>query len=322
MQLNKTLILILLCGMISYAYVMITLARSFHCPQTKSTGDDAPVQQVAKQPSTLDETPEFLRPLSIVPHHCISPLRGIFDKIYSRGKWFKGKSLRQPSDFYSDADWPPKDIQQISASGQGSDRGKATITSMKVIIDTIIKYKVRSMIDIPCGDVNWIFDSLLTDTLPVYIGLDISLGVIEVNQQRFWHHRNKHFYFWDATLCELPKFRYVSSSSSSSGQELQSVDLVHVRDVIQHMTLEQGVAYFCNVFKSGPKVLITTTFPDSKVNHGAKEGGFYENNLQLEPFSFPPGADCVATHPEHEADLTCVYDLKEAWVQQFVATKC
>mmetsp|Transcript_18040 Transcript_18040/g.43365 ORF Transcript_18040/g.43365 Transcript_18040/m.43365 type:complete len:88 (-) Transcript_18040:114-377(-) len=87
------------------------------------------------------------------------------------------------------------------------------------------------------------------------------------------------------------------------------------------MTLDQGMRYFCNVFKSGAKVLITTTFSKPKVNRGAKEGKFYENNLSLEPFSFPQGT-CVATHPEHEKDLTCTYDLTEAWVQTFILSKC
>lgn len=122
--------------------------------------------------------------------------------------------------------------------------------------------------------------------------------------------------FWDATDCTLPKFQ----NNEREGAE-QSVDLVHVRDVIQHMTLDQGVRYYCNVFKSGAKVLITTTFTEPKVNEGAKEGGFYENNILLEPFSFPQG-DCIATHPKHEKDLTCVYDLTEGWVQEFMSSKC
>jgi hypothetical protein len=30
------------------------------------------------------------------------------------------------------------------------------------------------MIDVPSGDVNWVLDSLETDTLPLYVGLDIT----------------------------------------------------------------------------------------------------------------------------------------------------
>jgi len=279
---------------------MIILAYSIilQCPP-KMMEDDASVK--------VEDVPinQTMQPFGIVPDNCESPMRGLqFDKIYDQGKWFEGKHLRHPSDFYSNADWPPKDIQRISASGAGSDRGYATVTSLKIITDAISKFNVKSMIDIPCGDVNWIFDSLETDTLPLYIGLDISFGVIDVNKQRFGHHKNKHFRFWDATVCPLP-----------------ATDLVHVRDVIQHMTLDQGVKYFCNVFKSDAKVLITTTFSEPVENMNIREGGFYENNLLLEPFSFPPG-NCNATHPKHEKDLTCVYNLTEGWVHEFMLSKC
>ena len=225
---------------------------------------------------TLNET---FHQFGIVPDQCKSPIRGHFDKIYEGGNWSWGMSLCQPSHFYSDAAWPSKKIRKISASGGGSDLGYPTITSLKIIKDTISKFNVKSMIDIPCGDVDWIFDSLETDTLPLYIGLDIAGAVIEVNKQRFRHHMNKQFSFWDATACALPRFQNVTS-------EDQAVDLVHVRDVIQHMTLDQGVRYFCNVFKYVAKVLITTTFEYVR-NKNITEGTYYNNNLLLEPFSFP-----------------------------------
>lgn len=104
--------------------------------------------------------------------------------------------------------------------------------------------------------------------------------------------------------------------------EPQSVDLVHVRDVIQHMTLQQGVAYFCNVFQSGARVLIATTFPAQTSNPDVPEGSYYKNNLFLEPFSFPRGK-CVPTHPTVEDDDTCVFDLKEGnWTEEYIRTKC
>ena len=112
-----------------------------------------------------------------------------------------------------------------------------------------MKFNIKSMIDVPCGDVNWIHDSFETDTLPLYVGLDITIVVpsLKINNQRFGHHNNKEFYIWDATECALPKFH-----NGTSGEE-QSFDLVHIRDGIQHMHLDQGVKYFCNVFKSGAK---------------------------------------------------------------------
>lgn len=277
--------------------------------------DDAPVVSAKDTiPQKRRDAPDRFLDDQIVPDHCGSSPRGMqFDKIYANGKWFKGKSLRHPREFYSDAEWPPREIQRRSASGIGSDRGYPTVTSLKVIKDAIAKFNARSMIDIPCGDVNWIFDSWETDALPLYIGLDISFSVVAVNRERFRHHRNKQFHVWDATECSLPRFQIGNG-------RVQPVDLVHVRDVIQHMTLKQGVKYFCSVFLSGAKALITTTFEDG-VNRDIREGGFYQNNLMAEPFSFPRG-NCTATHPNHEKDFTCVYNLTEGWVQEFMASKC
>ena len=103
--------------------------------------------------------------------------------------------------------------------------------------------------------------------------------------------------------------------------EENNFDLVHVRDVIQHMSLDQGVEFFCNVFNAGPKVLITTTYAKPLANKNIEEGGWYRNNLWLEPFSFPK-INCTRTHPNHEEDLTCVYNLTEDWVQGFLKLKC
>ena len=203
-----------------------------------------------------------------------------------------GTELLKPSDFYGEAQWPPKAVRQKSASGPGSELGYTTQTSLKVIKDTIAKYKVTSMFDIPCGDANWVLDSFETDSLPYYVGLDIVRPVIEVNKQRFAHHKNKQFHFWDAVSCTLPKLKKAGT------MEVVPFDLVHVRDVIQHMDVEQGIQFFCNVFKSGAKVLITTTYPggDNPKPGGFVEGEFYHNNLSKEPFSFRSRGQLGAFH--------------------------
>jgi len=194
--------------------------------------------------------------------------------------------------------------------------GPVTETSLRILKEAILLHGVRSVVDMPCGDVNWIFDSYVTDTLPLYVGLDIVNAVITSNNKRYSHHDNKHFFFWDATHCGVPRFFNVTTSTE------QPFDLIHVRDVIQHMSLSQGMTYFCGIFRSGAKLLVTTTYPKVSTNKKISEGGYYQNNLELEPFSFPISTDCTPTHPAHEADSTCVYDLTLPWVGEFVANKC
>eukprot|EP00986_Skeletonema_menzelii_P000681 scaffold193_cov157-Skeletonema_menzelii.AAC.13 len=184
-----------------------------------------PNEKVAQEPNLQ---------FAIVPEQCLVPDKRlkIFDDIYAKSEWAADdlKKMKSPPDFYGDAQWPPKSIRQLSASGHGSYLGKATETSLQVIKDTIVRYNITSMLDIPCGDANWIFDSFLTDSLPVYVGLDIVRPVIEFNKQRFAHHKNKEFYFWDAVSCTLPKFKWKKGETD----EAEPFDLVHVRDVITY----------------------------------------------------------------------------------------
>jgi FkbM family methyltransferase len=304
------------CGVCdAYATRMETINGSAKERVIPITATEAREDDPKKEEATasVDSNDQFM----IVPNVCNVPedRNKIFDEIYEKGGW--GKSIMKAADFYGEAQWPPKAVRQNSASGPGSELGRSTQTSLQIIKDTIAKYKVTSMCDIPCGDVNWVLDSFETDSLPYYVGLDIVRPVIEVNKQRFAHHKNKQFHFWDAVSCTLPKLK-------KAGTEVVPFDLVHVRDVIQHMDVEQGIQFFCNVFKSGAKVLITTTYPsgDNPKPGGFVEGEFYNNNLSKEPFSFPVSDSCTPTHPTDEGDDTCVYDLSEGWVQDFIANKC
>lgn len=258
------------------------------------------------------------RGTTTITNTCDSPARAKFDEKYQKGQW--SQIMKSPSEFYGDSQWPPKAIRQRSASGKGSWLGYNTETSMQQLKETIQKYNIKSMVDMPCGDVNWIFDSFETDSLPLYVGLDVASAVIEVNKKRFAHHKNKEFHFWDASHCAVPRFFNETSSKE------ETFDLVHVRDVVQHMSIDLGVKYFCNVFKSGAKFLLTTTFPGHGGEHkNVVDGDFYKNDLSQEPFAFPEPSDpyCVRTHPNTEDDLTCLYDLREAgWVSKYLRTKC
>lgn len=69
------------------------------------------------------------------------------------------------------------------------------------------------------------------------------------------------------------------------------------------------------------EVLIMTTY-ESSTNNNISESEWYKNNLKLPPFGFPEDKLCIYTHPSTEIDLTCVCDLSEKWVDDFVHSKC
>ena len=97
--------------------------------------------------------------------------------------------------------------------------------------------------------------------------------------------------------------------------------------MIQHMPAGKGLQALRHIVNSGARYLVATTFPVSSLpdqghyeNKGASGWfGFYLNDLSAPPFLFPPALRCVATHPELEPDLTCLYVMSDEWKEQWRA---
>jgi hypothetical protein len=247
--------------------------------------------------------------LSLFPDSCPSATISAFDKIYETGMW-NGK-IQPLTAFYSNAALPA--VVRKSASGPGSDLGHSTSTSLRILQKAIRDHNVTSMIDIPCGDVNWIFDAWETDSLKLYIGMDIVRAVIDANNQRLAHHSNKIFRVWDGSKCPMPRL------VDDHGED-RSVDLVHSRDVLQHLPLDEAVQFICNVLMSGARFFVTTTYPRGS-NRNIRAGDWYQNNLFSDPFNLPRDAACEPTHPESEPDHTCIFDLTQPWVTTWIKSK-
>jgi hypothetical protein len=114
------------------------------------------------QPAKVHNRKESVTSAMLIPDSCDDKMKTSgFNAIYRDGRW--GPRLGTVEAFYNDAKWPPQ--ERRSASGGGSDRGYATETSLRVLNEAIVAFNVSTMIDLPCGDVNWIFDSWPTDSL-------------------------------------------------------------------------------------------------------------------------------------------------------------
>eukprot|EP00450_Noctiluca_scintillans_P012939 CAMPEP_0194504510 /NCGR_PEP_ID=MMETSP0253-20130528/28987_1 /TAXON_ID=2966 /ORGANISM="Noctiluca scintillans" /LENGTH=273 /DNA_ID=CAMNT_0039346909 /DNA_START=271 /DNA_END=1092 /DNA_ORIENTATION=+ len=244
-----------------------------------------------------------------------------FDAVYLKSKWSHvKKDLLKPRYYFSYGVESRSSMKRKSHSGRGSNVGYFTAVSLDFLSRAITENGIRTMLDVPCGDVNWQFEAWETESLDAYLGLDVAGVVIEMDQIRFKHHANKRFAAWDFARCPLPM--------RSDGDVQTPFDLIHVRDVIQHMRLADGVAAMCHVAQSGATYLISTTFPGERNFNVAFDDGvdregrppYYANNLLAPPFSFPPGKDCVPTHPKGEADETCLWNIAD--LQTFVSNSC
>jgi hypothetical protein len=137
----------------------------------------------------------------------------------------------------------------------------------KLIDYTIDKYNVKSFADAPCGDCAW--QTHLRNFPHInYTGMDIVPELILGNSKKHAKYNNARF------------------------MNLDLADTYMVRDVVQHLSLEDGVELIRNVERTGAKHLISNFHVLKKdgsplANRNIEAGRFYPNNVMLEPFNFP-----------------------------------
>ena len=178
-------------------------------------------------------------------------------------KRFKNSTLEKIfTEIYEKNMWTDKE----SRSGTGSSL-KKTKSLRKVLPELFKDYSINSILDIPCGDFNWMREVNLKSIS--YIGADI---VEEINQNNIKKYlaENKKFVKMDILKDNLPK-----------------VDLIFCRDLFIHFSYEDIFKAVAYIKKSGSKFLLTTSFMAEKKNRNCSTGGWHPINLLIKPFSFP-----------------------------------
>lgn len=144
-----------------------------------------------------------------------------------------------------------------SLSGQGSSLEATKEISEKLLV-FVEEYDIQGVLDMACGDGWWM------PNLPDYIGMDHVPLAIE-RAKRF--HPDREYLLKDIRDEDLPKR-----------------DLVILRDVIQHITLADGVKVIQNIKASGARWLAASTYISGE-NIDIPEGGFYVPDMKEEPFN-------------------------------------
>lgn len=162
--------------------------------------------------------------------------------------------------------WNP-DGRGESASGEGSTIA-ATEKARQAVEAVVREFGVRTMLDAPCGDFNWMRHTRLDGVK--YTGADIVPPLIERNNREFGSDRRR---FIRLDIVE---------------QVCEPFDLILCRDCIQHLTIAETLSVLRNFSKSGSKWLLITMSPRITVNGDIpKAGGFRPFNLSLPPFNLP-----------------------------------
>jgi hypothetical protein len=182
-----------------------------------------------------------------------------------------------------------------SRSGGGSNL-YATENIRQAIPSLLLRYKVRSILDIPCGDFFW-FKEMELD-LDRYIGGDIVVPLIASVAEKYTS-PTRSFRVMDLTKDMLP-----------------DCDLILVRDCFIHLSFESIFAALRNISQSKIQYLLTTHFADVEVNIDIETGRIHSLNLCAPPFNFPPALELIddfgSGHIPHQLGLWRVADLRNS----------
>jgi hypothetical protein len=195
-------------------------------------------------------------------------LKNVFTEIYLNNMWTSSESV----------------------SGTGSEN--TNVLKLKEELPILFKkYNINSIIDIPCGDFNWMKTVDLGNIS--YIGADIVDELIQSNKQKY---NDIDFRVLDITTNELP-----------------TVDLIFVRDCLGHLSNENVLKAIQNMKDSGSKFLLATSFTKYNFNNDIENGGWKCINLMIEPFFLKPiyliNENCKEGYPHYNDKCMILFEL-------------
>ena len=153
-----------------------------------------------------------------------------------------------------------------SRSGTGSSVARTELLRPK-LTKLLLDLGVRSLLDLPCGDFNWM---RLTELPGIeYTGADIVTPLIEKNNL-LYAQPGRRFLRLDMQCDAVPK-----------------ADLVLCRDGLVHLSFFDIAQALKRMHDGGTTYLLTTTFTAHRRNKDIATGGWRPLNLVLAPFCFP-----------------------------------
>jgi SAM-dependent methyltransferase len=177
-----------------------------------------------------------------------------------------------------------------SVSGGGSEIQNTKVIRRELPV-LIQKFGIQSILDIPCGDWNWMKDVDLCGAS--YIGADIVEPLIGLNKANY---TNIDFRVLDLINDTLPK-----------------VDLIFTRDCLGHLSNDNVSKAIRNCQESGAKYLLATSFTKWDMNHDIEDGGWKCINLMIPPFQLNPiyliNEDCQEGYPHYNDKCMILFQL-------------
>lgn len=154
---------------------------------------------------------------------------------------------------------------KIWGEGSGASAPDLTRPYMKMLTDFIHNNRVKSVVDVGCGD--WQFSRAMDWSGVRYYGFDVVASVIEANGRQF--------------ASDTVTFHLLSEMAN-----LPSADLVVCKDVLQHLPIadiQEHLDWFCTRYKYA--IVTNDIYPDESTNIDIEVGSCRALRLDLEPFN-------------------------------------
>ncbi|MDP8980445.1 MAG: class I SAM-dependent methyltransferase [Acidobacteriota bacterium] len=166
--------------------------------------------------------------------------------------------------------------ERESVSGPGSSETRTRLLRPRLTA-LVRDLGVRSLLDLPCGDFNWMRFTELPGV--DYIGADIVPQLVHGNLSRHAG-PGRRFMQLDMLRDPLPK-----------------ADLILCRDGLVHFSFRDIAIALRAMQESRSTYLLATTFTDHAANEDIATGEWRPLNLELSPFCFPPPLRVVEDGP-------------------------
>lgn len=161
-----------------------------------------------------------------------------------------------------------------SKSGTGSSL-EQTQDLIDKLDELFLKLNVNKILDIPCGDFNWMKHLSLNEHRE-YMGADIVEEVIESNLEKY-KNDNINFSVLDITQDSLP-----------------DADVIIVRDCLVHFTYDYIYQTLENLKKQNFKYILMTSFTARPNNIDLFHVGEWRPlNMQIAPFNLPEPSEIL-----------------------------
>jgi SAM-dependent methyltransferase len=195
------------------------------------------------------------------------------------------------SNIYASGTWISSPSQK-SSSGRGSEAEStgSLVRELPVLLDNL---GCRTLLDVGCGDWNWMKEMSLP---PRYIGVDIVEEVIAANRK----------YESEGVIFKV---------MNAVEEELPLADVILCREMLFHLSLDDGLAVLAKA-RASARWLIATTDPDIWFNSDIRTGDFRRINLQLRPFRLPQPSFVIPDGAIHPRRVLGVWSTEHLPIQQ------